>query len=99
MLQWPYAKRSKTNDGDESNLDDVERAFHDSLKPSWGPDGTLVYAAPADWKPPSKSSRAIRDREGLLVVQKGGVISEARDVRFARFSSEVSLYGTMTYSI
>jgi nuclear pore complex protein Nup98-Nup96 len=69
-------------------MSSTERAFHDSLKPRWGPDGILVYAASA--RPLSKSSRRNRERDGLLVVQKGGVISEGRDVRFANFSNEVS---------
>lgn len=74
-----------------SNMDANERAFHDSMKPSWGPDGTLVYAAPPNAKPFGRSSRRARDRDGLLTVQKGGVVSESRDVRFAKFSNEVIL--------
>lgn len=70
-------------------MDDAERAFHFTMKPSWGPNGTLVYAAPPESRPLSRSSRASRERNGLLVVQKGGIVSEARDVRFATFSNEV----------
>lgn len=70
-------------------MDDKERAYHDSFKPSWGPDGTLVYAAPPNTKPFGRSSRRVRDSDGLLTVQKGGVVSENRDVRFAKFSNEV----------
>jgi nuclear pore complex protein Nup98-Nup96 len=67
-----------------------DRAFHDSLKPSWGPDGTLVYAASSSVKPFGKSSRRrAREKDGLLHVQNGGIISESRDVRFAKFSNEV----------
>ena len=67
-----------------------DRAFHDSMKPSWGPDGTLVYAVSSTAKPLGRSSRQARDRDGLLNIQKGGIVSESRDVRFAKFSNEVS---------
>ena len=71
-------------------MSDADRAFHDSMKPSWGPDGTLVYAAPANAKPLfGRSSRWPRERDGLLTIQKGGIVSESRDVRFAKFSNEV----------
>lgn len=62
------------------------------MKPSWGPDGTLVYAASSNVKPFDKSSRRrARERDGLLNVQSGGIVSESRDVRFAKFSNEVSI--------
>lgn len=70
-------------------MDDTERAFHDSMKPQWGHDGTLVYAAPPTSKPFGRSSRRARERDGLLTIQKKGVVSEHRDVRFAKFSDEV----------
>jgi nuclear pore complex protein Nup98-Nup96 len=59
------------------------------MKPSWGPNGTLVYAAPPDSRPVSRDSGAPGEKDGILVVQKGGIVSEARDVRFANFSREV----------
>lgn len=84
-------RQSKTDGGDELSMDDTEQAFHDSFKMSWGPNGTLVYAAPANPNALSRNSRAIRERHGLLIVQKGGVTSEARDIRVARFTNEVCL--------
>ncbi|KAH9216461.1 nuclear protein 96-domain-containing protein [Leptodontidium sp. 2 PMI_412] len=89
-FEWPYAKRPKIGDRDMSDLNETERAFHDSMKPQWGPDGTLVYAAPPNSKPFGRSSRRARERDGLLTVQKKGVVSEHRDVRFAKFSDEAS---------
>jgi nuclear pore complex protein Nup98-Nup96 len=71
-------------------MNENDRAFHDSMKPSWGPDGTLVYAVSSNAKPLTRSSRRARDKDGLLTIQKGGVVSESRDVRFAKFSNEVS---------
>lgn len=76
----------------------TDRAFHDSMKPSWGPDGTLVYAAPPNPKSFGRSSRKCRERDGLLTVQKDGVVSENRDVRFAKFSNEVCFHLRLTPS-
>ncbi|KAL3423762.1 nucleoporin autopeptidase [Phlyctema vagabunda] len=87
-FEWPYAKRPKTGDSDMSDLDDMDRAFHESMKPSWGPDGTLVYAAPSTPKQFGRSSRRAREKDGLLAIQKRGVVSASRDVRFAKFSNE-----------
>ncbi len=73
-------------------MTEKERSFHDSMKPSWGPDGTLVYAAPSNPQRFARSSRRARERDGLLTVAKTGVVSESRDVRFAKFSNEVSMH-------
>lgn len=89
-FEWPYAKRPKTADNDTSNMTEHDRAFHDSMKPSWGPDGTLVYAVSSNAKPLGRASRRARERDGLLTIQKGGVVSESRDVQFAKFSNEAS---------
>jgi nuclear pore complex protein Nup98-Nup96 len=72
-----------------SNMTESDRAFHESMRPTWGPDGTLVYAVTSNLQPFGKSSRRARERDGLLTIQKGGVVSESRDVRFAKFSNEV----------
>jgi len=71
-----------------SDMTEQDHAFHESMKPNWGADGTLVYAAAPNAKPFSKSSRR-REKEGILDIQKGGIVSEKRDVRFAKFSDEV----------
>ncbi|RDW88821.1 hypothetical protein BP6252_00853 [Coleophoma cylindrospora] len=89
-FEWPYEKRPKTTDTEMSDMDESDRAFHESMKPSWGPDGTFVYAAPANPKQYGRSSRRAREKDGILAIQKGGVVSESRDVRFAKFSNEAS---------
>ncbi|KAN0106399.1 Nuclear protein 96 domain containing protein [Hyaloscypha variabilis] len=89
-FQFPYAKRAKTGDFDTSSMNDRERAFHESMKPSWGPEGTLVYAAPPNAKPFGRSSRRARERDGILTVQKQAIVSENRDIYFAKFSNEAS---------
>lgn len=70
-------------------MDPQDRAFHDSMKPSWGPDGTLVYAAPPAMAIRNTSLRS-RNRDDLLVLQKRSIVSESRDIKFANFSLEVS---------
>ena len=92
MLQFPHAKNARMVDSDMSTLTPSDRAFHDSMRPSWGPDGTLVYAVASNPKPFGTASREDRERGGLLTIQKGAVISENRDVRFAKFSSKVSFF-------
>ncbi|KAF4637950.1 hypothetical protein G7Y89_g131 [Cudoniella acicularis] len=89
-FEWPYAKKSKTGDSEMTDMTEADRAFHDSMKPNWGPDGTLVYAAPANAKPLGRSSRRNREKNGLLAVQKGCIVSEGRDICFAKFSNEAS---------
>ncbi len=84
-------------------MSEKELAFHDSMKPSWGPDGTLVYAAPSNPHRFARSSRHASERDGLLTVAKTGVVSESRDIRFAKFSNEVSMliffdFATRKYS-
>lgn len=72
-----------------SDMSDADLAFHESLRPSWGPDGTLVYAAPPNTKSFGRSSHRARERNGILTTQKGVIVSENRDLRFAKFSNEV----------
>jgi hypothetical protein len=65
------------------------------MKPSWGYDGTLVYAAPTNAKPFKRSSRRAREKtekNDLLSDKKIGVVSQSRDVRFAKFSDEVCIH-------
>ncbi|KAH8600415.1 nuclear protein 96-domain-containing protein [Bisporella sp. PMI_857] len=71
-----------------TDMSNSDRAFHDSMKPSWGPDGILVYAAPSGTKPLGRSSRALRN--GLLEDSKAVVVSEGRDIVTTRFSNEAA---------
>ena len=73
-------------------MSDTDRAFHDSMKPSWGHDGTLVYAGLSNPKLLGRSSRRPRERDGLLTIQKGSVVSERRNVQFAKFSNEARTF-------
>lgn len=75
-----------------------DEQFHDSMKPSWGYDGTLVYAGVPHAKAFSKSSRR-REKEGILDIQKSAIVSEKRDVRFARFSNEACHHSNPTVTL
>ncbi|KAH8812039.1 putative nucleoporin [Xylogone sp. PMI_703] len=88
-FEFPYELKSKTGD-DLSKMSESERGFHDSLKPSWSYDGTLVYSTSPGTNTFGRSSRRAKERDGLVIIQKGGVVSECRDIRFAKFSNESS---------
>lgn len=77
------AKTSEISDKGNFQTTDMESSFHNSMKPRWGPDGTLIYAAPLL----GKGSQIKND---LLVGLKREIVSEHRDVRFAKFSDEAS---------
>ena len=72
-----------------SDMHEPDQLWHDSLKPAWGPDGTLVYAPSSNTKSFGRSSRRARERNGILTIQKGAIVSANRDIRFAKFSNEV----------
>ena len=69
----------------------ADRTFHDqSMKPSWGPDGTLIYSAPSNAKMLGRSSRRAQDREGILAIQQNSIVSARRDVVQSKFQNEVN---------
>ncbi|KAK5020055.1 hypothetical protein LTR60_000881, partial [Cryomyces antarcticus] len=74
-FEWPYAKRPKTGD-DYDSMDETEKAWHQSVKPSWTSDGTFVYAMPGN-------ARTMQER--VMVNLKGSLVSEGKDIRFAKF--------------
>ncbi|KAI9789259.1 MAG: hypothetical protein M1816_006268 [Peltula sp. TS41687] len=64
-------------------MDSKDNEFHRSIKPHWGPRGTLVYAMPS-------SSGLIQARRGgshqperAIIKNKGALVSQGKDVRFA----------------
>lgn len=69
-------------------MDPADRAFHDTLRPSWGPDGTLVLATAP--KVLSRSSKRGLEKDGIMAMSRLNIVSENRDVRFAKFSNESS---------
>ncbi|KAH8666780.1 nuclear protein 96-domain-containing protein [Xylariales sp. PMI_506] len=86
-IKWPYKRMTKTLD--ENDMDANERAWHDSVRPTWGPNGTLVFAATPMESPFGRSGR-ITEKNGLMTVMKGGIVSESQDIRIAKFTNEMS---------
>jgi len=65
-------------------MTESDQAFHDSQKPRWGPDGTLIYAMA------NKGGLLRRDKSarmsGSVLEQQGLFVSEGKDVCFAKFA-------------
>jgi nuclear pore complex protein Nup98-Nup96 len=69
-------------------MDQQERDWHDAVRPTWGPNGTLVFAATPSESPFGRSGR-ITEKNGLMTVMKGGIVTESQDIRIAKFTNEV----------
>lgn len=69
-------------------MNSSDRAFHDALRPSWGPSGTLVLATAS--KDLSRSSKRAAEKDGIMSMSRLNIVSENRDVRFAKFANESS---------
>ncbi|KAI0120451.1 nuclear protein 96-domain-containing protein [Hypoxylon sp. NC0597] len=86
-VKWPY--RRVTKHLDESEMDEKDRLWHDTMRPSWGPNGTLVFSATPSNSAFGRSGR-ISEKNGLMTVLKGGIVSESQDIRIAKFTNEMS---------
>ena len=75
---------------DEDDMSETEREYHESYKPSWGPEATLLYAMPSKIK---LSRRKFTPTNAVINDLKGTFVSEDRDIRFAKFAAtpEVSV--------
>lgn len=80
LSQWPYSKKSKV--ADSNDLDEMDRQFHDTNKPRWAPDGTLVHTV---------SGSVPRMEDGFIVNVKGSAVSEHSDTRLAKFVTPVNV--------
>ncbi|EKG13362.1 Peptidase S59 nucleoporin [Macrophomina phaseolina MS6] len=83
-LEWPYQKRPKT--GDE--LDDpneADKAFHEAFKPAWALDGTFTYTT---------AGHAPRLQDDFISNLKNSIVSQHKDVRFAKFSTPEDVWPT-----
>ncbi|EMC97775.1 hypothetical protein BAUCODRAFT_403519 [Baudoinia panamericana UAMH 10762] len=78
-FEYPYSKKPRLSTTNDQDKDDA--AFHDSFKPSFAGDGTLVYSA-------AGSAPAV---SGELQPSKQPVVGEHQDVRFARFAPSAEL--------
>ncbi|KAI1777322.1 nuclear protein 96-domain-containing protein [Hypoxylon cercidicola] len=86
-VKWPYKRLTKHLD--ENDMDEKERTWHATMRPTWGPSGTLVFSATPTSPAFGRSSR-ISDKNGLMTVFKGGIVSESQDIRIAKFTNEMS---------
>lgn len=59
-----------------------EKEWRDSYKPAWGPGEILLYAIPG--KVGSSGNKSAQP-DSVLQKQKGTIVSEGRDIRFAKF--------------
>ncbi|KAK8179120.1 nuclear protein 96-domain-containing protein [Phyllosticta citribraziliensis] len=76
-LEWPYQKTPKTGD-DLAEMDEREKAFHDSFKPSWTLDGGFTYTVPG----------SAPRMEGNFFNNFGiSLVGQQKDVRFAKFAT------------
>lgn len=85
-VKWPYKRLTKHLD--ESEMDEKERIWHDTMRPTWGPNGTLVFSGTPSEAVFGMTGR-ITEKNGLMTVLKGGIVSESQDIRIAKFSNEV----------
>lgn len=62
---------------------EMEKEWRDSYKPSWGPGEILLYAIAGKV---GNTSNKSAQTDPILQKQKGTIVSEGRDIRFAKFA-------------
>lgn len=77
-FKWPYNKARKTVD---ENMEAQEQAYHDSVKPHWDLDGTLVYAAPD-----SAVQGSVPDEHSSLLSHTC-IVNSDRDIRISKLAN------------
>ncbi|KAI4124375.1 MAG: hypothetical protein LQ338_004833, partial [Usnochroma carphineum] len=87
-FQYPYPKTLTTNGDDRDQMHNNDQQWHDSLKPSWGSEGTLLYATSSNVRTPK---RAATETNNVMTDTGTTFVSEGRDVRFAKFTKTASL--------
>ncbi|KAI2602368.1 nuclear protein 96-domain-containing protein [Hypoxylon sp. NC1633] len=86
-VKWPYKRLTKHLD--ESEMDEKDRIWHDVMRPTWGPNGTFVFSTAPSGSVFERSGRTA-EKNGLMTVMKGVIVSESQDIRIAKFSNEMS---------
>ena len=77
LIYYPQLRSGKRLRSKEQ-LEQTDYEFHESFKPNWTPNGTLIYAT-------SGSTLTLDD--GVLVNFKSPLVAEHQDVHFARFAT------------
>lgn len=70
-------------------MDSKEKAFHESIKPYWGPKGTLIYAMPSTAALIQSRRGESNRRDRTIVQDKGALVSQGKDVRFAGLNVDI----------
>ncbi|KAI9806069.1 MAG: hypothetical protein M1833_004476 [Piccolia ochrophora] len=86
-FEWPYTKKPKTLELDESDMDSADKAFHASNRPTWGPNGTFIYAKPGASTPKSSNNRSQALQRDVFVQQHQVLVSQGKDVWFAKLAA------------
>ncbi|KAH6677749.1 nucleoporin nup189 [Plectosphaerella plurivora] len=82
FVQWPYDRQEKTFG--KPTLDREDSAFHSSLKPTWGPDGTLVLPFSQAIAP---GPALVQPKPSILHTRSRGTGADT-GVTFLKFSNE-----------
>ncbi|EXF76657.1 nucleoporin autopeptidase [Colletotrichum fioriniae PJ7] len=85
FVQWPYERQTKSF-VDQSDMSDADHAFHSSMRPTWGPDGTLLFTS-------TRSSLEDAGKQGVasnLMITKNVIQAQGREIQAAKFSNEDS---------
>ena len=71
-------------------MDDMERRYHESFKPRWGADNTILYAMPTQHGVLVNNAPTA----SILNDTRGTIVSGGRDIRVRNFvkSAEVCRY-------
>ncbi|KAF6812591.1 nucleoporin sonb [Colletotrichum plurivorum] len=85
QYMWPYERQTKSF-VDQTEMSDTDRSFHNSTRPSWGPDGTLIFATTR----PQLDGVGRHPKADNLMVTKSVIQAQGREVHAAKFSNEAS---------
>jgi hypothetical protein len=76
-------------------MDESDRNFHDSLKPSWGPGSILLYSKPSQL--PQRNDQSTQTSD-TLVRQQDTISSEGREIAVAKLvapTADVSIIAVL----
>ena len=70
-------------------MTDIERAYHNSFKPTWGPGDTLVYAMPRDNSNAGRWTASARSR---INKKERVLVSEGCEIHLAELRTAPEVY-------
>lgn len=76
-------------------MDELDKNFHDSLKPSWGPESILLYSKPGQL---SQGNDQSTQTSGAFVRQQDTISSDGREIAVAKLvatTSDVSMIAVL----